>query len=169
MKAFSFFDLRKRPYDLLGLSALFLFLISFTHSNGSIDINLHDAYFVIANVNLYKIASGILLFLWSVNMIFHKSLFSGKLSRLTVSGTILSFVIVFTVLFTHVELPGPPRKYYSFTEFERMRSWYQYDNTIITVCILIAILLFIISQLAFIANIIGGLISKKTNRIVHDS
>jgi heme/copper-type cytochrome/quinol oxidase subunit 1 len=165
MKVSSVFGLKQRPYDLLGVMALVLFLASFITSADAFDINLHDAYFVIAAAFIYRIFSGILLFLWLVNMVSHKGIFSGKLSRLTVGGTILSFVIIFSVLWAHVELPGPPRRYYAFTEFEKVNVY----NVVTTVCVLIAILLFTISQLAFIGNVIGGLISKKKGRIVHDS
>ncbi|WP_139113082.1 hypothetical protein [Mucilaginibacter sp. PPCGB 2223] len=156
-KLFAFLNLKKRPYELLGIMALVLFLVSFVPSNQSvIDINMHDTYFVIANVSLCRVASGALLFLWSVNLVFKKHLASIRLSQLCVVGTLISLGIFFCVVFGYREFPGPPRRYYAFSEFQSMGS--RYNAWVIT--FIIGLLLFTVSQIAFIANIIIGILRK---------
>lgn len=156
----AYLDLKKRPYQLLGVMALLLFLVSFIPSTqAALDINMHDTYFVIANVNLCRIASGTLLFLWSMNVLLGRYLISAKLNRLYVAGTILSLLIIAVVLIPFRQSMDVPRKYYAFDEFEKMRSWYSY-NTIITICFIVALLLFIVSQVVFIINVIAGIFRR---------
>jgi cytochrome c oxidase subunit 1 len=159
IKPFTFLDLKKRPYELLGIMALLLFLVSFVPSNSSLDINMHDAYFVIANVNLCRIASGTFLFLWSMNILFRQYLVSDRLNRLYVAGTILSLLVTAIIFIPFKQSMNVPRRYYAFDEFEKMRSWYSY-NTVITICFIMGLLLFTVSQVVFIINVITGVLRK---------
>jgi len=147
----SIFDLRSKPYTLLGIVGFFVAIISFIpiKSDSALDINLHDTYFVITDFSLYRVYAVILLFLWSVYLVANRLIFSRKLTWLHVIATLLP-ILFFIIIKKHTwGMSGVPRRYYALSEFDRP----YYDIGIYYVAIILSL---IIGQLIFLANLIGG-------------
>ena len=155
MKFRPYIHLKKRPYELLGVMALMLFLVSFVNSNSTLDINLHDGYYVIANASLCRIASGALLFLWSMGLLFRSYVWSLTLSWVQVALTLISVIAFLKLAIIGTGYDGIARRYYAFSEFEQRNQWF--STTSIYVFML---LLFFAGQVVFIVNVIVGFLRK---------
>ena len=101
-----------------GLTGIFL-------GNASLDINLHDTYFVVAHFHLVMGCASIFGMLAGVYHWFPK--FFGRLldERLGYLHFWVTFVCAYLVFFPmhFMGLDGVPRRYYAFTEFEFMNEW----------------------------------------------
>ena len=101
-----------------GLTGIFL-------GNASLDINLHDTYFVVAHFHLVMGCASIFGMLAGVYHWFPK--FFGRLmdERLGYLHFWVTFVCAYLVFFPmhFMGLDGVPRRYYAFTEFEFMKEW----------------------------------------------
>ena len=149
----SIFDIRSKPYTLLGIVGFFVAIISFIPiiSDSALDINLHDTYFVITDFSLYRFYAVILLFLWSVYLIANRLIFSRKLTWLHIIATLLP-IVFFIITKKHTwGMSGVPRRYYALSEFDRP----YYDIGIYYVAIILSL---VIGQLIFLTNLIVGTI-----------
>jgi cytochrome c oxidase subunit 1 len=155
IKPFTFLDLKKRPYELLGIMALLMFLVSFVDSNSALDINMHDTYFVIAHAHICWFFSGVLLFLWSMGVLFRRYIWSITLSWVQVILTLISVIAFLKIVVMGVSLSGVPRRYYAFTEFEQQKSWFSTTSVYVFMLLLI-----VLGQLIFIINVITGFLRK---------
>lgn len=155
MKPRFYINIKKRPYELLGIMALLLFLVSFVDSNSTLDINMHDTYFVIAHIHLCWLFSGMLLLLWSMAVLFRNYTWSLTLSWVQVVLTLISVIAFLKIVMMGISLSGVPRRYYAFNEFEQQKSWF---NT--TSMYVFMLLLIVLGQLAFIINVITGFFRK---------
>lgn len=101
-----------------GLTGIFL-------GNASLDINLHDTYFVVAHFHLVMGAAAIFGMLAGVYHWFPKMF--GKLmdEKWGYLHFWLTFIGAYLVFFPmhFMGLDGVPRRYYAFTEFEFMKEW----------------------------------------------
>jgi len=156
LKYRSTFNLKSHPYTLLGVAGFLMGLIScLAIDTDAFDINLHDTYFVIASVSLYRIFAIVLLFCWSVYVISNRLQLSYVLILVHVVTTLACLISVITLQSHHWGLSGPPRRYYAFSEFEKMRNPF---NTVKVYAIVL--LAFILAQLVFLINLSIGLIKK---------
>lgn len=87
---------RLRPYDLLGIAGLLLFFSSFFIPFQSVDIHLHDTYYVFEMSDAFRNMGGALLVLFTVNTFLKRNVYSIVLSwthtiltTLTVGATLL--------------------------------------------------------------------------------
>jgi heme/copper-type cytochrome/quinol oxidase subunit 1 len=154
-KTYSFFNIKTNPQHLLILIALPLFVVSLFVADTSIDINLHDIYFVIVYSLLFRAIAVVLLVLWVVYIAANKLLPLKSLNWLHVSITILTLSIFIIKISTFIGLSGAPRRYYALAEFEQQRQ-----TEYLLVYNIIALLF---AQLLFIANLITGIIKKLTS------
>lgn len=101
-----------------GLTGIFL-------GNASLDINLHDTYFVVAHFHLVMGSASVFGMLAGIYHWFPK-LF-GRLmdERLGYFHFWLTFICAYFVFFPmhFMGIDGLPRRYYAFTEFEFMQKW----------------------------------------------
>lgn len=149
--------IKEKPFLLLLIPLVFFFTISFILTNESIDIQLHDTYFVIAQQQiLITISLGFLLIL-GLYSLFQRFLWSKKLTWIHVITTsvLLLYIFFFSILFSSFEVP---RRYYTYNEFE---NFYQY--AIINNTISISAILLFFMQFLLLINIIIGII-KKSNK-----
>ncbi|RYF14064.1 MAG: cytochrome c oxidase subunit I [Flavobacteriales bacterium] len=125
-----------------GLTGIFL-------GNASLDINLHDTYFVVAHFHLVMGSAAIFGMLAGVYHWFPKMfgrMMSAKLGYLHFWTTFICAYLVFFPLH-FLGLDGVPRRYYAFTEFEFMQKWMTV-NVFVTWAAIIAGL----AQVAFLWN-----------------
>ncbi|MES2111575.1 MAG: hypothetical protein V4577_22650 [Bacteroidota bacterium] len=148
--------IKSKPYELFGLAALLILVLSFTAMPASVDLNFHDTYIVVSGHHVYWLFAVIFWFLWLLYFCFNHVLLSRKLTWAHVILTILPTVILFIAWFSINSMDGTPRRYYAFTEFKRLeKPWYK--ETIVYLVLLTA---FIFGQLAFVFNLSGGILKR---------
>jgi len=134
-----------------GLTGIFL-------GNASLDINLHDTYFVVAHFHLVMGSAAIFGMLAGVYHWFPKmfgKMMSAKLGYLHFWVTFICAYLVFFPLH-FLGLDGVPRRYYAFTEFEFMQKWVTV-NVFVTWAAIIAAL----AQVAFLFNFFYSIFKGK--------
>ena len=155
-----YLNLRQRPYELLGLSGLFLFFLSLVPSSQGIDINLHDTYFVIGITTFYSVFAAMFLFIWLIYLLVNRIMMSNTLTWIHVITCLLPIILFFIMqIQAKVVLNGIPRKYYSFNEFEKMKPAYNW-----VIGYVIGFALILIGQLIFLINLICGIIKYITKK-----
>jgi cytochrome c oxidase subunit 1 len=125
-----------------GLTGIFL-------GNASLDINLHDTYFVVAHFHLVMGSAAIFGMLAGVYHWYPKMfgrMMNPKLAYLHFWVTFICAYLVFFPLH-FLGLDGVPRRYYAFTEFEFMNKWLTV-NVFVTWSAIVAAL----AQVAFLFN-----------------
>ncbi len=125
-----------------GLTGIFL-------GNASLDINLHDTYFVVAHFHLVMGSAAIFGMLAGVYHWYPKMfgrMLNAKLGYLHFWVTFICAYLVFFPLH-FLGLDGVPRRYYAFTEFEFMQKWVTV-NIFVTWSAIVAAL----AQVAFLFN-----------------
>ena len=140
-----------------GLTAVILLLTSF-FVNGSLDIALHDTYFVISKSQII-IAIALLfviftLITWGINKM-SRSL-SSVLNWLHYGLTMISFVIIVVLINKITSQPITYRDYSAFYEIKE----YEVQMSINEWLSIIGVIL-ILSQLLFLINIIRSFIVKR--------
>jgi cytochrome c oxidase subunit 1 len=136
-----------------GLTGIFV-------GNASLDINLHDTYFVVAHFHLVMGSAAIFGMLAGVYHYFPKMfgrLMSEKLGYLHFWITFICAYLVFFPLH-FLGLDGVPRRYYAFTEFEFMQKWVTV-NILVTWAAIIAGL----TQVAFLFNFFYSIFKGKVS------
>jgi cytochrome c oxidase subunit 1 len=134
-----------------GLTGIFL-------GNASLDINLHDTYFVVAHFHLVMGSAAIFGMLAGVYHWFPKlfgRMMNEKLGYLHFWVTFICAYLVFFPLH-FLGLDGVPRRYYAFTEFEFMQKWVTV-NIMVTWAAITAAL----AQVAFLFNFFYSIFKGK--------
>ena len=130
--------------------------------NASLDINLHDTYFVVAHFHLVMGSAAIFGMLAGVYHWFPKMfgrMMNPKLGYLHFWVTFICAYLVFFPLH-FLGLDGVPRRYYAFTEFEFMQKWVTV-NILVTWSAIVAAL----AQVAFLFNFFYSIFKgKKANQ-----
>ena len=125
-----------------GLTGIFL-------GNASLDINLHDTYFVVAHFHLVMGSAAIFGMLAGVYHWFPRMFGRMMNERLGYLHFWITFICAYLVFFPlhFLGLDGVPRRYYAFTEFEFMQKWVTV-NVFVTWAAIVAAL----AQVAFLWN-----------------
>jgi hypothetical protein len=142
-----------QPYKLLLLTGVLLIIFSFFVFRKTLDIHIHDTYLVIAS-NIVCWTLAVALFVFS---------FIYWLANETLLSTFLTWThVIFTLILTVLVVAAPnwlPLVEQSFSSdpFDAIgQKWKFYRNLQIIVLFLLA------GQLAFLINLIGGLIKRYT-------
>ncbi len=130
-----------------GLTGLFL-------GNATLDINLHDTYFVVAHFHLVMGSASIFGMLCGVYHWYPKMFGRMMNNKLGYLHFWLTFIGAYLVFFPmhFMGIDGVPRRYYAFTEFPFMEKWVSV-NLLVTWAAIIAGL----GQLAFIWNFFSSI------------
>ncbi len=126
--------------------------------NASLDITLHDTYFVIAHFHLVMGSAAIFGMLAGVYHYFPKMFGRMMSQKLGYLHFWITFVCAYLVFFPlhFLGLDGVPRRYYAFTEFEFMHKWVTV-NILVTWAAIIAGL----AQVAFLWNFFYSIFKGK--------
>jgi cytochrome c oxidase subunit 1 len=134
-----------------GLTGIFL-------GNASLDINLHDTYFVVAHFHLVMGSAAIFGMLAGVYHWFPRMFGRMMNEKLGYLHFWITFVCAYLVFFPlhFLGLDGVPRRYYAFTEFEFMQKWVTV-NVFVTWSAIVAAL----AQVAFLFNFFYSIFKGK--------
>jgi heme/copper-type cytochrome/quinol oxidase subunit 1 len=153
-------QIKKKPYHLLLLTALIFILTSIflLKQSNSVDIHLHDTYFVIAHTHIFWLLAVLALFVWTLYLVTNKFLYSKALSWIHITITILTLFLFALTLFSSDSFMNPaPRRYYDYS------NWNSIDNyTMFTKAIAIIIFVLLFGQLLYVVNLIVGLFKRRT-------
>jgi hypothetical protein len=142
------------PFNLFLLTAILLFVFSFVTWGQMIDIHLHDTKFVISTI-LFIWALGIIVLLaWAIYKLTCKILWKRFLTWFHVLVTLFILIVLLTANFWHDKLIPPIKR--DFISFDTFQEYNQREVKIIQPLVI----LFLAGQLAFVLNIIGGLINN---------
>jgi heme/copper-type cytochrome/quinol oxidase subunit 1 len=149
-----FANLKSKPYALFGIAGFLMAIISFIPiKRDSLDVNLHDTYFVIANVSFFRWFAAILLFLWAIYIATSRLMFSRRLIWFHVIATLLP--VIFLMIFNNHTwgMSGSSKRYYAIDEFENSKSFFNDPSIYI-----VSILVLLIAQFLFAINLVIGII-----------
>lgn len=153
LKDYFFFNLKSKPYALLGFTGFILAIISLAPVElEALDIPWHDIYFVIPNMSILGIVATVLLFLWSIYIAANRLMLSIKLTWVHVIATILTVIVLLIPIDPTWGMSGVPRRYYAMTDFPAHKPFFN-SGLIYTAMLLILL----IAQLVFLINLIMGI------------
>lgn len=137
------------PYRLLVFTSLILAVISMLFSGETVDIHLHDTYYIISLAQIFKVLSFLLLFLWVLYKLTTKLLLSRLLSRAHIILTVITSVLITVTPFCYgiIHTRGKITGRLSFEQFNLANS-----------AITLLILVLVAEQLIFFTNLFGGLL-----------
>ncbi len=136
-----------KTYYLLLIASLILLMLGFLIGEGTLDINVHDTYYIIAHSHLYTMLFVFLFFIFTICF----SLDKAKINF----GHLFSKVYIFGALISLIGLLFP------YSSIIRANEFPLSDNSLyINLSITISILVFLMLQILFIINIFVILIKK---------
>ena len=148
--------IKEKPFLLLLFFASLFMVCFFIPTEKTIDIQLHDSYWVFRENDIFVVGCILFYFLFGLYLLFQKILFSRKLIWMHILATISFTMVLFFSIKTINYFTQPiPRRYHSYYEIESFAK-YAWINNVVSFC---AITLFF-SQFLFIINFIVGLIKK---------
>jgi heme/copper-type cytochrome/quinol oxidase subunit 1 len=151
--------MKQKPYSLLLWTGLFLVLTSFfiLKQNNSVDIHLHDTYFVIAHTHVFWLLAIVALIVWILYLLTNKILYSKALTWTHIIITMLTLLLfALNLFFDNCFINPVPRRYYDYS------NWNSFNNyTTLTKAIGISIFVLLLGQFIFVINFIMGLFKRK--------
>ncbi len=159
----SMFNFKERPYDLLVVTAVLILIASFFVFDQTLDIHLHDTYFIIVMPHLFWATILLLLIFWTLYLLTKRFLFSKLLIWtqiiLTVGTSVFLVAISFYSNNYYQGLAGIPRRYYDFSSWNTLLL---HNN--LTKGVLMAPILMTLGLLIYIVNLVVGLFKNYSNR-----
>lgn len=146
-----------QPYLIWLTAALALIIVAFP-VDGSLDIHLHDTYFVIAHTHVFLAIAGLLLVFALLYKILERVLFSGWLNGLHLVFTLLP-LIVFLFPLSYRGIAGSPRRYYDSGAWATYRSFGTLNSAVS-----LAVIFLFFAQVLFLVHILWGLVRLFSRR-----
>jgi hypothetical protein len=135
---------------LAGLLSLF---ISFIPGRGTLDLHLHDTYFVLSGSILFMVLAGFLFLLWGI----YKFAFTTNNShKLTWIHIILTLSFSLTIIIIYIIAGRLPTRYEQFKNWSAMKTFEKTNDAI-----LITIILLMLSQVFLFLNVMKGILTQK--------
>ena len=148
------FKFKERPYNLLLLTAILLFIVALFSFNVPVDIHFPDTYYIVPLALLIWLPTIILVLFWLLYLLTKRFLFFKILTWIHIILTIIFSILililpfVFTTSFTVI---GTPRPYYDFNGLHRGN---------ITEMIPLILLILLLGQATYFVNLLVGIIKK---------
>ena len=144
-----------KPYDLFLVTALGLFVSSFFSFSQTLDIHLHDTYYVIS-ANYFFWTFALIFFVgWAIYKLTNRFLLTKYLTWVHIILTLIVLAILMTITLWH-DLIIPPIKNEA-VSFATLTK----ESRLQTIIALSITTIFIAGQIAYIINLLGGLIKRK--------
>ena len=136
-----------KAYYLLLISSLILFMLGFLVGRETVDINLHDTYYVLTRNHLFWLISILLVLFFLIYLLFDKAKinFGHLFSKVHIFGTLISvlgLLFPYSLIFSKAKFP--------------LYDYSLYINLSMT----ISILVFLMFQILFIIVIFVSIIKK---------
>ena len=148
--------LTNEPYSLFLLTAILLFMLSFLMWGQSLDLHIHDTYIIITTNYFVWTISLIFFLVWGLYKLTDKILWTKKLIWLHVLTTIFVLIFSATIEAWHDKIM-PTIKTTDVVSLQKVFED-QKRKQIITLTISI---IFIVGQLSFFVNLVGGLFKRR--------
>ena len=144
---------KQRPYSLLLLTAIILFIGGAISNNTSIDIHIHDSYFIFSRQFLIWFTAAILLTFYLLYLGTHQMLYSSKFTWLHIFLSVAKAVFIFAVpyFYTSPTDTGAGSNYIDYANFSDISLIGSSNNMIVN-----AISCLIIFQLLYFINFFIG-------------
>jgi heme/copper-type cytochrome/quinol oxidase subunit 1 len=142
----------EKPYNLLLVAIVFLVALFFVSTTNSLDINMHDTYFVISTKIVIGLFIILCLFFWFIYFATRRFLLIKTVTWIHVLATLVFIVAFFKAISHTLGLYGLPRRYYAFEQLPLQPPNF---TPYITVTVI-----FLTAQLLFIVNIVYGIIKR---------
>jgi heme/copper-type cytochrome/quinol oxidase subunit 1 len=152
-------SIKQRPYHLLLLTSLILLILSFFQKQ-TIDIHVHDTYYVIAKSHFYLMMAFITGLLWLFYLATRTIIFSKTLSWIHIICTILSIGFFLWLLNSGNNLPASSQGGY--LDLSMWNSFNDHGKHMQLIKYLIVV--FFMGQLLLFINSIAGFVLKLAKR-----
>ena len=155
------FDFKKRPYNLLLITATLVLISSFIVYKQSFDMHINDTYFVLSYTLLFWPIIILLMVFWMLYLVTKNFLFSNILTWTHSILLVLTSISLALILFysNYQAIAGTPRQYYDFSNWETVR----HIPGLVTGFLLVAVAK-ISGLFLFITNVTLGLIKRYNER-----
>ena len=144
------------------MTGFFLLLTSFfvLTGNTTVDLHLHDTYFVIADSHFFWLLAILAVVVWTIYLLTSKLLYSKALTWIHVVITLLTILLFALTPFFGNNLINPTSGgYYDYNIWSSFDSYTRFFKTVT-----ITILVLLFGQIIFVINLIAGLFKRLTNR-----
>ena len=150
--------IKTRPYNLLAWTGLIFAIIALLvlKQDSTIDIHLHDTYFVLAEKHIFFLFTILLLIVWILYLLTKRFLLSNILTWTHVMITILTFILFAQIFYMGHTLPNLPRQYNDFSS----GNFYSPFDTPYRKAIGIIVKILLFGQFIYIVNLIGGIFKR---------
>ena len=137
-------------YASPGVIGLILIIINFFTNDITVDIHIHNTYFIIANY--FAIIGLLLLFLWLLIALTKSLVWQKSLSRIHILLSVLILIFWASLPLWYNSLWNHSRSPYTYTDFYRFRRFEGLMS--------VSLLIFLLAQVIFIFNLIAGLVRR---------
>ena len=148
--------LKQKPYNLLLLTSILLFIVGLFGFDSAMDIHMHDTHFVFPLTYLPWTPSIILLIFWLLYLVTKNFLYSKALTwthiLLTIAACIFILTLPYLLTNTYEGFAGMPRRYYDIGQSKT----YQFFGELTKTAVVIGFIL-VAGQLTYLANLAIGL------------
>ena len=152
--------IKSRPYNLLLLAGIVFVLSSlFTfNQNSTVDIYLHDTYYIIGRTYILWLLTFLTLFIWALYIMTNKFLLSKALTWVHVIITILTLLLLIGTLFFGYNFTKlTTRRYMDYSNWKSFDAYAKYSKAIAVIVIAL-----FLGQVVYVVNFIGGLFKGRT-------
>lgn len=147
------FKLKSRPYNLLLIATIILLCASLLVLNETLDIHLHDTYYIIPTAYAFWGIVLFLILLWVVYMVTNRWLFSKSLVWLHVIISIAASLFIVIYLLNFRGMAGMPRRYVDFSEWDMFR---RYRTSIV-----VSVMVLAGGVVVYLVNLVVGLVRRR--------
>ena len=147
------FKLKSRPYNLLLIATILLLVASLFVLNETLDIHLHDTYYIIPTAYALWAIVLFLILLWIIYLVTNRWLFSKSLVWLhvVISTAASLFIVIYLLNFRGIA--GMPRRYVDYDEWDMFR---QYRESIVVSVMVLGGGVFV-----YLVNLVAGLVRRR--------
>ena len=160
-KSLTMFNFKKKPHNLLLTTAVIIFIASFFVFDHTLDIHIHDTYFIISASQILWAIVILLLVFWILYLLTTRILFSKVLTWVHIILAVLTSISFVAISFysNYQGKAGTPRRYYDYSNWE---TTVQFDNLTKVVAILFSGM--VLGLFIYVVNLGAGVIKKITGR-----